>query len=450
MKDGFFPSSDIVVVGAGYVGLVSGACLAHLGNKVHIVDSNAQKIDTLNRGQIPIFEPGLSEIVLESRKKGRLFFHSDLSETLKIQKPGFIFLAVGTPDRPDGSCNTDFLFAAFDGVLDSVSQDTILVVKSTVPVGTSSELNKKLQKKSSPYNIHIINNPEFLKEGHAVEDFLRPERVVLGGNSSEALSAVERLYEPVVRGGAPIFKTDPATAELSKLSANLALASRVSLINQIAQLSDVVGANVRDIEKILKSDSRIGGKYLYAGLGFGGSCFPKDIKNFVTLCKNLEVPSPFAQAVLVQNEIQKKTFLKPILNAFPKPEVTTLAIWGVAFKPNTDDIRESPTLVLIEELTRAGFSVKVHDPKALPSFSEWLNQTPHVPSHKITQCSTKEDALLGAKALVVATEWPEYAQGIELSLKNYFKGTHVFDGKNLYKPKHIRELGFIYRGIGQS
>lgn len=443
--------APLCIIGAGYVGLVSAACLAHLGNTVIVVDKTLEKISKLKQGLVEIYEPGLSEIVKETTAGERLLFSDNLIRTLRESSPALVFLAVGTPDRPDGTCNTDFLFEAFDEIQKNIVTDTVVIIKSTVPVGTANQLSDRLaQRPKNLPKISIVNNPEFLKEGRAVEDFLRPERIVLGGSDPDALNRVNELYLPLVRNGHSIILTDSVTAELSKLSANLALASRVSLINQISRLSDSYGAQIRDVEKILKTDSRIGGKYLYAGLGFGGSCFPKDIRNFVSLCKNQGVDSQFAQSILDLNESQKEIFIPEILKAFPNSAQTTLSLWGLAFKPDTDDIREAPSLRLVSRLATLGYKLKLYDPKASANFSTWLVNQKDLPKNKIEFCPTAVSCLKDSNGLIIATEWPEFSQSPQVLLKNYFKGTHIFDGRNVYRPKQITELGFVYRGIGQS
>jgi UDPglucose 6-dehydrogenase len=438
--------SSIGIVGAGYVGLVTGACFSTLGTKVSILEIDNSKIKELEAGRIPIFEPGLEEIVRDSREKGHLVFFSSAQELCQKSRPEIIFIAVGTPERPDGSCNTDYVIQAAQDIAKYITRDTVLVIKSTVPVGTASRVKAMLKELPLSFKISVVNNPEFLKEGEAVADFMKPERVVIGGTDNWAVDKVKALYDSFLHNGHPLFVTDHETAELSKLSANLVLASRISIINQISQLSSVVGADIRQVEKILLSDSRIGSRYLFSGLGYGGSCFPKDVKNFIHLCREKGVDSRMAETVDAFNEDQKIFFVEDILKNF-KPGQDTIAILGLGFKPNTDDIREGPALSLTRALTKKGFHLKGYDPKASRFFSEWLNAE-KISGFEVT--ASLEDCLRGASAMVLVTEWQEFQRLGQGGLKRLFKGRKVYDGKNIYSPSVIKSYGFEYKGVGRS
>lgn len=438
---------EIAVIGAGYVGLVSGACFASFGFQVSMVEVNPAKIASLKKGEVPIYEPGLDGLLEDSIESGTLKFYSSSKELFAGRTPEVVFIAVGTPENPDGSCNLDYVFAAVRDVVEATSKDVVLVLKSTVPVGTAAQVKKLVADLKPKHRVGVVNNPEFLKEGSAVADFMRPERVVLGGSDTWALDRVKSLYGSLLHNGSPLFVTDHETAELGKLAANLMLASRISLINQVSRLAHAFGADIRQVESILRSDSRIGSKYLYAGLGYGGSCFPKDVKDFIHLCKEKGVDASMAEAIDVFNDSQKLFFIDDIRKSFPNPKNTTIALLGVAFKPETDDIRESPALVLTSELRKLGYSVRAYDPKAIENYAGWLRSeniqgVECVPSAKA--------ALEGAHAAVFVTEWQEFQRLALGSLSRYFKGTKLYDGKNVFMPAQVRAMGFEYMGVGRS
>jgi UDPglucose 6-dehydrogenase len=438
--------STIGVVGAGYVGLVTGACFSALGMRVSIVEINPARISELEAGRIPIYEPGLEEIVKGSRQKGDLKFFSSASKLCQDSKPEIVFIAVGTPERPDGSCNTDYVMQAAKDIATNAVRDTVLVIKSTVPVGTAAKV-KSLIKELNPKNkISVVNNPEFLKEGEAVADFMKPERIVVGGTDAWAIEKVRALYNTFLNNGHALFVTDHETAELSKLSANLVLASRVSIINQIAQLSTAVGADIKKVESILRSDTRIGGRYLFAGLGYGGSCFPKDVKNFINLCRSLGVNASMAETIDNFNNFQKDFFVADIRSHF-KPGLDALSLVGLGFKPNTDDIREAPALTLAKSLSEAGYLIKAYDPKAAKSFAEWAKAEK---LKGIEMTSSLADCLRGTSAMIVTTEWKEFQDLGHGSLKSLFAGRKVYDGKNIYTPSLIKGMGYLYQGVGRS
>jgi UDPglucose 6-dehydrogenase len=434
----------IAVVGAGYVGLVAGACFSSFGYEVGVIEINPEKLAKLNDGEVPIYEPGLSEIIAGSLSLGNLSFYSNTSDCLKALKPDIVILAVGTPANPDGSCNLEYVNQAVKDVVLAVNQDTVLVIKSTVPVGTARKLKELVASLKPKFKVAVVNNPEFLKEGSAISDFMRPERVVLGGLEEWAIEKVRSLYNPLLHNGRPLFVCDHETAELAKLSANLMLASRISLINQVSRLSTSFGADVRQIEAILRSDSRIGSKYLYSGLGYGGSCFPKDVKDFIHLCEERGVDAQVAMAIDNFNETQKLFFVEDICKNF-KPGAT-VALLGVAFKPETDDIRESPALAITSELVKRGYKIKAHDPKALGEYAHWL-KSENLGCVEIVDSAS--DALKGADLMILHTEWQEYQRlGLGL-LPNMFNGKKVYDGKNVFRKEQMAAWGYEYMGVGR-
>ena len=437
----------IGVVGAGYVGLVSGACFSALGFTVGIVEVDAKKIEVLRKGKSTIYEPGLTGLIEESLEQDRLHFYGNAKDLFKKENCDIVFIAVGTPDNPDGSCNLDYVRQAVRDVVAATEKDLVIVIKSTVPVGTSRSLKEFIVGLSPKFRIGIVNNPEFLREGTAVGDFMKPERVVLGGTDGWALDKVKTLYETLLHNGHPLFVTDHESAELGKLASNLMLASRVSLVNQISRLASAASADIKQVEKIMRSDSRIGSKYLYSGLGYGGSCFPKDVKSFIYQCQQWKVDASVAQAVEAFNNSQKLLFVDEIAKRFPQPTETTISLLGLAFKPETDDIRESPALDLTRELSRRGYKVRAYDPKALENYSRWAKEEGLT---QVTACKTVQEALSGSSALILVTEWQELQRLASPRLKTLFSGKVVFDGKNVLNPAQIRAMGYEYVGVGRK
>ena len=440
------PIDEMAVIGAGYVGLVSGACFASFGFQVSMVEVNPAKLASLRKGVVPIFEPGLEGLLEDALSAKTLGLYASSKELFAERSPEVVFIAVGTPENPDGSCNLDYVFQAVRDVVQATTKDVVLVLKSTVPVGTAEKVKAVVRDLAPKHRVGVVNNPEFLKEGSAVADFMRPERVVLGGVEGWALDRVKALYHSLLHNGSPLFVTDHETAELGKLAANLMLASRISLINQVSRLAHAYGADVRLVESILRSDSRIGSKYLYAGLGYGGSCFPKDVKDFIHLCEEKGVDASMARAVDDFNDSQKLFFVDDICKTFPDAANTTIALLGVAFKPETDDIRESPALVLTEELRRRGYKIRAYDPKASDNYRQWLSE------RKIqgVECvASAKLALEGADAAIMVTEWQEFQRLALGSLGRLFKGRKLYDGKNVFKPAQVRAMGFAYMGVGR-
>ena len=447
MANSDYVIDEIAVIGAGYVGLVSGACFASFGFQVSMVEINPSKLASLQKGEVPIYEPGLESLLNDALHSKTMTFYGASKNLFKERSPEVVFIAVGTPENPDGSCNLEYVFQAVRDVVEATTKDVVLVLKSTVPVGTAQHVKDLIREMNPKHRIGLVNNPEFLKEGSAVADFMRPERVVLGGTEGWALNRVKALYHSLLHNGSPLFVTDHETAELGKLSANLMLASRISLINQVSRLAHAYGADVRQVESILRSDSRIGSKYLYSGLGYGGSCFPKDVKDFIHLCKVKGVDSTMARAIEDFNDSQKLFFIDDIKKTFPNPRQTNIALLGVAFKPETDDIRESPALVLTEELRKLGYSVRAYDPKAIANYQEWLRSR----DIRGVEClASAKLALEDAHAAVLVTEWQEFQRLALGGLARLFKGKKLYDGKNVFRPAQVRSMGFEYMGVGRS
>ncbi len=442
-------TESVAVIGAGYVGLVSGVCFAALGYQVGIVEIDAAKVASLRQGKSTIFEPGLTELLSEGLESGRLRFYGSTQELFAASRPDVVFVAVGTPERPDGSCNMDYVFQAVRDVATTANKNVVLVLKSTVPVGTAEKVKNLLAQIKPTSEVAVVNNPEFLKEGSAIADFMRPERVVLGGTEGWALAKVKALYESFLHNGHPLFVTNHETAELGKLAANLMLASRISVVNQIARLAAASGADIKLVESVLRSDSRIGSKYLYAGMGYGGSCFPKDVKSFIQQCEERGVDASVAKSIASFNESQKKVFVPDLLKRFPDASKTTIAVWGLAFKPETDDIRESPALALIEALLVKGYSLRLYDPKAAQNVKSWC-QAQKIDAKRVVFAASAEECVTGAQALVLATEWQEFQRFSPLRLKKVFPGRVIYDGKNVLKAKMLREAGFEYVSVGRA
>lgn len=432
----------IIVVGAGYVGLVAASCFANAGFVVGVVEKSEERLNSLREGISPFYEPGLSELLKEGILNKKLTFFSNQKEALEKLSPKYIFCAVGTPESADGSADLTFVEEVLNDTLDYAKEETYFVIKSTVPVGTADLFSTRAHL-ARPGKVFVVNNPEFLKEGTAINDFLRPERVVLGGDS-KAVEEVGKLYESFLLNHRPLIKTDSKSAELGKLAANLMLASRISVVNQIARLSSAIGSDMREIEKILQTDSRIGSKYLYAGLGFGGSCFPKDLKSFVSLCQKMDVDPIVAHSIDKFNDDQKLFFVDQIVKDFPNPTATRIALLGLAFKPETDDVRESPALTILSALEKHGFSFNAYDPKATKNF-----QTAAKKSDKINYCESLDEALTGAHAVVLVTEWQEFQRMTPSKIAGIFKGKHIYDGKNVLPAKEFVAANYIYRGVGR-
>jgi len=431
---------QILVIGTGYVGLVAGACLAETGNDVICADIDARKIDLLKQNILPIYEPGLDELVRRNHEQGRLSFTTDVPSAAASAQ--VVFLAVGTPPDEDGSADLRHVLAAAETVGRHLTKEAVIITKSTVPVGTAAKVARVVGEHATvPY--HICSNPEFLKEGDAVEDFLRPDRVVLGVESDFARSLLAELYAPFVRTGKPILFMDIASAELTKYAANAMLATRISFMNEMALLCEQVGANVDNVRRGIGSDARIGSAFLFPGPGYGGSCFPKDVKALLHTATGHGVPLHVIAAAEEANERQKLVMFERLRDALGgSVHGARIAVWGLAFKARTDDLRESPALTLIDALLDAGATVVAHDPVAMTHAAATLGD-------RITFAPTNYDALSGADALAIVTDWNEYRHPDFARIRNTLARPVIVDGRNLYDPAKMHALGFSYWSIGR-
>ncbi len=429
----------IGVVGTGYVGLVVGTCLAETGNNVLCVDNDEAKVEALRRGEVPIYEPGLGEMIPRNVAEERLTFTPDLKAAVEASE--IIFIAVGTPQDRDGSADMRFVLQVAEAVARHMNGHKIVVTKSTVPVGTARRIQATISR-ISPHPVSVVSNPEFLKEGTAVDDFLRPDRVVIGTDDPEVERVMRLLYAPFVRTGNPILAMDHASAEMTKYAANAMLATRISFMNEIANLCDRLGADVQQVRLGIGTDSRIGSSFLFPGIGYGGSCFPKDVKALVRMGAEADCQMRVVSAVDQANEAQKTILLPRIEALLGKLEGRVIAIWGLAFKPRTDDMRESPSLTLIEALLERGAVVRAYDSKAGRLARRLLGD-------RVTFCERSYEALEDAEALVVATEWNEFREPDFARMKTLMRRPAIFDGRNIFNPDYIKSLGFHYEGVGR-
>jgi UDPglucose 6-dehydrogenase len=431
---------NISVIGTGYVGLVVGACLAETGNDVVCADVDQEKVDALKGNVIPIYEPGLEALVERNQRQGRITFTTDVPAA--ISRADVVFIAVGTPPDEDGSADLRYVLAVADTIGQHMKRELVVVTKSTVPVGTASRVAAAVSRHATlPF--HMCSNPEFLKEGAAVDDFMKPDRVVLGVDSDHARSVMAELYAPFVRTGKPIIFMDIPSAEMTKYAANAMLATRISFMNEIANLCERVGANVDLVRKGIGTDTRIGPSFLFPGPGYGGSCFPKDVKALVRTAREHDTPLNVLNAVEGANERQKQRLFEKLHRALGNVRGTHIAVWGLAFKPNTDDMREAPALVLIEQLLDAGATVTAHDPAA-------MHETQRKIGDRIGYAETNYDALTNADALVVVTDWNEYRHPDFIRIKATLRRPVIIDGRNLYNPEKMRALGYTYVSIGRG
>ena len=432
---------NISVIGSGYVGLVVGACLAETGNDVTCADTNVEKIEGLRKNVIPIYEPGLDAMVERNQQQGRLEFTTDVAGA--INRADVVFIAVGTPPDEDGSADLRHVLGVADLIGKHMGRELVIVTKSTVPVGTAAKVSAAVAT-NARLPFHLCSNPEFLKEGAAVDDFMKPDRVVLGVETDHARSVMAELYAPFVRTGKPIIFMDIPSAEMTKYAANAMLATRISFMNEIAALCERVGANVDLVRKGVGSDARIGPSFLFPGPGYGGSCFPKDVKALVQTARQCETPLRVLEAVESANDRQKKRLFEKLSEAMDGTlSGARVAVWGLSFKPNTDDMRESPALELIESVLAAGGSVTAHDPAAMEEARRRLGD-------RIAFANTNYDALTGADALVIVTDWNEYRHPDFQRMKSTLRRPIVIDGRNLYSPEKLASLGFTYRSFGRT
>ena len=429
----------IAVVGTGYVGLVVGACLAENGNTVVCVDNDQRKIDALRKGEIPIYEPGLSEMIPRNVGEERLRFTTDLKAA--VEQSDIVFIAVGTPQDEDGSADLRHVLAVADGIGRAMNGFKVVVNKSTVPVGTTTKVRSAIANLTS-HAFAVVSNPEFLKEGTAVEDFLKPDRVVIGVEDDRAHTVMAELYAPFVRTGNPVLTMDCASAELTKYAANAMLASRISFMNEIANLCDRLGADVGQVRRGIGTDTRIGTSFLFPGIGYGGSCFPKDVKALIRTGEEAGIDLRVVKAVDSTNEAQRRTLVPRIAAHLGSLGGKVIAVWGLAFKPRTDDMREAPAMAIIQGLLAGGASVRAYDPKAMDGARRVLGDRVHF-------CQRSYEAVEGADALVVATEWNEFREPDFARIKALMRTPAVFDGRNIYNPQVLREIGFHYEGIGR-
>lgn len=435
----------VSVIGTGYVGLVSGTCFAEIGHEVTCIDIDPKKIAMLKAGKSPIYEPGLNDLLERNIKSHRLSFSTNYDSVPSAQS---IFLAVGTPSAYDGRADLKYLRAAAIEVAKNLSEGAIVVIKSTVPVGTSVEI-RKLIAEHTKKNFHLVNNPEFLKEGSAVEDFMRPDRVIIGHQDPEAYAAMEELYAPLVRQGNPIYGMSNLSAEMSKYAANCFLATKISFINEIARLCDATNADIEEVRKGISSDKRIGGHFLYPGPGYGGSCFPKDVKALVATAQDHGMDLKIVNATEEVNDEQKSYVYSKVIKHFgANLSGKTFAFWGVAFKANTDDVRETAAIAMARKLIGAGAKINIFDPVATPNYLETMREFKECEG-KITSFDEKYDALNGADALITVTEWREFNAPDFGEIKKRLKKPVLFDGRNLYDTKKVLAEGFEYYAIGK-
>jgi UDPglucose 6-dehydrogenase len=430
---------NLGVIGTGYVGLVAGTCFAESGNDVICVDIDEKKIASLRSGRVPFYEPGLEELVLRNLEEQRLTFTVELEPV--VQKSAIIFIAVGTPQDTSGEANVSQVMATAEAIARAMNGYKIIVNKSTAPVGSLDRIRAVIEA-ATTHPFAVLCNPEFLKEGAAVEDFMKPDRIILGGDDPEAIEQLKELYAPFVRTGNLILVMDGRSAEMSKYAANAMLASRISFMNEIAGLCERLGADVRQVRSAIGLDRRIGPHFIFPGIGYGGSCFPKDIRAMIAM-GGRDHPLPLLQAVEEVNERQKRALVEKVKRHFgANLSGRTFAVWGLAFKPRTDDMREAPSVAVIEELLRAGAKVRAYDPEA-------MGEAKKIFGARIEYATRNYEALAGADALLVVTEWNEFRRPNFPRIKSLLKSPVIFDGRNLYDPAELEKLGILYCSIGR-
>lgn len=432
----------ISVIGTGYVGLVTGTCFAEMGNKITCIDIDENKVKKMREGISPIYEPGLETMLKKNIEGKRIFFSTEFDS---IADAKAVFMAVGTPSGDDGAADLKYLYAALDSTIPFLKDDSIVVLKSTVPIGTNTEVKKFIASKTSK-KIHVVNNPEFLKEGSAVNDFMRPERVIIGTDNDYAYEVLEELYAPFMLLKNRTVRMSNLSAETTKYAANCFLATKISFMNEIARLCDKTGADVDEVRHGISTDSRIGSQFLYAGPGYGGSCFPKDVKALIYSAKQFGLNLEIVDATERVNADQKVYMFEKAKNHFDgELKGKTIAIWGVAFKANTDDIRETPAQYIVEKLNQAGAVVKFFDPVASDNFEVFVNSQ----KWNATKVDNKYDCLNGADAMMVLTEWKEFRAPDFDEIKSRLKTPVIFDGRNLYNTKNVLKEGFKYFAVGK-
>jgi UDPglucose 6-dehydrogenase len=429
----------IAVVGTGYVGLVVGACLAENGNDVICVDKDEAKIATLEAGRMPIYEPGLEEMVRRNHGNKRLTYSTNLKQAVEASE--IVFIAVGTPQGEDGSADLQHVLGVARDVGRALNKYTVIVDKSTVPVGTAAKVHATLAKETTqPFS--VVSNPEFLKQGAAIDDFMRPDRVVIGTEDERSAEVMKELYAPFTRTGAPIMMMDTASAELCKYAANAFLATKISFMNEIANVCELVGADVDQVRRAIGSDKRIGSSFLFPGVGYGGSCFPKDVKALLHSSNDRGYEFRILHAVEGVNQTQKGKLVSQMEKHFQDLKGRTIALWGLAFKPRTDDMREAPAITIIDRLLAKGATIKAYDPEAAPTARRLFGS-------RVNLCEQSYEALDGADALAIVTEWNEFREPDFKRMRQLLKSPVVFDGRNIYSPEQMRALGFTYFSIGR-
>ena len=439
---------NVCVVGSGYVGLVAGACFADSGNDVICVDIDELKIENLKKGILPIYEPGLGELVKRNAREKRLSFTTDIKEA--VEQSVVCFIAVGTPPGEDGSADLQYVLGVARDIGRNMNSYTVIVDKSTVPVGTADKVkeavSEELEKRGVDYGFHVVSNPEFLKEGAAIDDFMKPDRVVIGvDDGADAEGIMKELYEPFVRTDNPILVMDVKSAEMTKYAANAKLAVRISFMNEIANLCERVGADVSSVRKGVGSDSRIGHSFLFSGIGYGGSCFPKDVKALTKTAAENDYEFKILEAVEKVNELQKSILVDKMISYYGGEnniKGKTFALWGLSFKPKTDDMREAPSIVMINKLLQMGARIVAHDPVA-------MEEAKHIFNDSIEYRNINYDALKDVDALLVATEWNEFRRPNFDRIKSLMKEPVIFDGRNIYNPKEMKKMEFKYFSIGR-
>jgi len=430
----------IAVIGTGYVGLVAGACFAESGNEVVCVDNDAAKVRLLRRGKIPIYEPGLEELVRRNRSEGRLTFTTTLAKA--VRDSAVVFIAVGTPQGEDGSADLKHVLQVAKDVAKAMNGYKVIVDKSTVPVGTAEKVREVIRRETT-HPFSVVSNPEFLKQGAAIDDFMKPDRVVVGAEDPRAQALMLELYEPFTRTGAPIMMMDCASAELTKYAANAMLATRISFMNEVANVCELVGADVDHVRKAIGADSRIGTSFLFPGVGYGGSCFPKDVQAMRRFAADKSYDFKILGAVESVNSLQKTKLFAMLRKHFGTVKGKTVAVWGLSFKPRTDDMREAPSIPLIEAMLAAGMTVQAFDPEA-------THVAKGIFGPKITYAGNAYDAVKGADAVVIVTEWNEFRRPDFDRIRSLMRSPVIFDGRNLFAPAQMKQNGFTYYSIGRS
>jgi UDPglucose 6-dehydrogenase len=430
----------IAVIGTGYVGLVTGTCFAESGNDVVCIDKDVRKVQTLEQGRLPIYEPGLTELVQRNRREGRLTFTTDLAAGIGPAR--LVFIAVGTPQSHDGSADLSTVWEVTQLLAKHVNGPKIVVIKSTVPVGTNRGVHERLAA-GAKHPVDVASNPEFLKEGAAVDDCMKPDRVVVGVRRPEVAEVLHELYAPFLRTERPFLVMSPESAEMTKYAANAMLATKISFINEMANLCERTGADINDVRRGIGHDARIGFQFLFPGAGYGGSCFPKDIRAIISMSNQLNVVSPVMEAVDKVNEAQKQVLARKVRQHYGDAlREKTLAVWGLAFKPRTDDVREAPALVFLDAMLAEGVRLRVHDPEAMANVKATYGE-------RLVYCDRPYGALEGADGLVIVTEWQEFRNPDFEVMRRLLREKVIFDGRNLYDPKTPAGMGFTYYSIGR-